>query len=112
MKKEKITFNIELDENHIPEKLSWTSTDNGQEKTNPCEAFMMSIWDPNELNALRIDLWTKEMKVDEMKHFIHQTIATLSDTYLRATDDKELSEEIKKFSQYFAHKAELYQEKK
>jgi gliding motility-associated protein GldC len=112
MKKETISLNIGLDENHIPEKISWESSDNGNKNVNPCEAFMLSIWDPKEKNALRIDLWTKEMKMDEMKYFVHQTIATLSDTYLRATDDKEMADEIKKFSHYFADKAELYKQNK
>jgi hypothetical protein len=29
---------------------------------------------------MRIDLWTKEMPVDEMKIFFHQTLVAMSDT--------------------------------
>ncbi|MCT4664776.1 MAG: gliding motility protein GldC [Flavobacteriales bacterium] len=110
MKKEEIKFHVSLDENHVPDKLAWESTDSGKSELRECEAFMLSIWDKKENNALRIDLWTKEMKVDEMKYFVHQTLASLSETYLRATDDEELATDMKKFSAYFAKKAQLYQD--
>ncbi|MGB0869894.1 MAG: gliding motility protein GldC [Flavobacteriales bacterium] len=111
MKKEEIKFNISLDENNIPEKLSWMASDGASQPT-PAEACIISIWDPKEENALRIDLWTKEMKMDAMKHLIHQTMATLGDTYLRATNDEKLAGEIKQFSEYFAKEAKLYEKKK
>lgn len=111
MKTEEIKFNVSLDENNIPEKLTWSASDGATKPTN-AEACIISIWDPEEQNALRIDLWTKEMKMDEMKHLIHQTMATLGDTYLRATNDEKLAGEIKQFSEYFAKEAKLYEEKK
>jgi len=111
MKKEEIKFNVSLDENNIPEKLTWSASDGGDKETS-AEACIISIWDPKEKNALRIDLWTKDMRMDAMKHLIHQTIATLGDTYLRATNDEKLSDEIKQFSEYFAKEAKLYDEKK
>ncbi len=96
-KKSDINFTISLDENHIPEKIEWNATDSGEDGTKEAKALMMSLWDPNENNTLRIDLWTKEMMVDEMKHFFFQSFITMSDTYERATSDKETAEEIREF---------------
>lgn len=96
-KKSEINFTINLDENHIPEKIEWNATDSGEDGTKEAKALMMSLWDPNENNTLRIDLWTKEMMVDEMKHFFFQSFITMSDTYERATGDKEVADEIKDF---------------
>lgn len=96
-KKSEINFTINLDENHIPEKIEWNATDSGEEGTKEAKAFMMSLWDPKENNTLRIDLWTKDMMVDEMKHFFFQSFITMSDTYERATGDKEIADEIKEF---------------
>ena len=31
-------------------------------------AFLLSLWDPNEKNTMKIDLWTKDMSIEEMKH--------------------------------------------
>jgi gliding motility-associated protein GldC len=48
---------------------------------------MLSIWDSKVKESMRIDLWTKDMPVDEMKIFFHQTLV-VSQTFKRATDDE------------------------
>jgi gliding motility-associated protein GldC len=50
------------------------------------KAMILSVWDKDEQNAMRIDLWTKEMQVDEMKQFVHQTILTLADSFEKADE--------------------------
>jgi gliding motility-associated protein GldC len=47
---------------------------------------------------MRIDLWTKEMPVDEMKIFFHQTLVAMSDTFHRATGDEKMAETMKDFA--------------
>jgi gliding motility-associated protein GldC len=103
-KKSEINFTISLDENHIPEKIEWTASDAGEDGAKQAKAIMMSLWDPNENNTLRIDLWTKEMMVDEMKHFFYQSIITMSDTYERATNDKSVANEIREFGKSLGEK--------
>ena len=66
---------------------------------------MLAFWDGAEKTALRIDLWTKEMMVDEMTDFFYQTLMTMADTYNRATQHEELVEEMKKFAHEFYHKS-------
>ena len=61
---------------------------------------MLSVWDSKE-ESLRIDLWTKDMPVDEMKMFFHQTLA-MSDTFHRATQDEKMTATMKDFCDYFA----------
>ena len=56
---------------------------------------MIALWDARENNTLRIDLWTKDMSVDEMKKFYHQNIMTLTDTYVRATSDEATAKKVK-----------------
>ncbi len=106
-KQTEINFKIELDENNIPEKMKWSATD-GQEEEKTCEAVMMSIWDKSENTALRIDLWTKDLLMDEMKMFIHQTMVTLADTYERSTNDEKLANDMRDFCKHFAEKADIY----
>lgn len=103
-KKSEINFSISLDENHVPEKIEWNASDTGEEEKKEAKALMMSLWDPKENNTLRIDLWTKEMMVDEMKHFFYQSIITMSDTYERATNDKETATEIREFGKQLGEK--------
>lgn len=99
-----INFNISLDENHVPEKIEWNATDTGEEEKKEAKALMMSLWDAKENNTLRIDLWTKDMMVDEMKHFFYQSIMTMSDTYERATNDKDIAQEIREFGKKLGEK--------
>lgn len=101
-----IKFIVELDENRIPEKLKWSAQDGGVDNEE-AKAMMVSIWDSKALETLRIDLWTKDMPVDEMKQFFYQTLVAMSDTFNRATDDEKMTATMKDFCDYFAEKMEL-----
>ncbi len=101
-----IKFVVELDENRIPEKLKWSAQDGGVDNEE-AKAMMVSIWDSKALETLRIDLWTKDMPVDEMKQFFHQTLVAMSDTFNRAPDDEKMTATMKDFCDYFAEKMEL-----
>lgn len=103
-KKSEINFTISLDENHVPEKIEWAASDTGEEGIKEAKAMIISLWDPKENNTLRIDLWTKDMMLDEMRHFFYQSIITMSDTYERATNDKEIAEEIREFGKKIGEK--------
>jgi gliding motility-associated protein GldC len=101
-----IKFLIDLDENRVPEKLQWSAEDGGVNQQE-AKAIMLSIWDNKAQETLRIDLWTKDMPVDEMKKFFHQTLVAMSDTFQRATDDQQMTDTMKDFCEYFAEKMEL-----
>ncbi|MBK5286218.1 MAG: gliding motility protein GldC, partial [Bacteroidia bacterium] len=72
---------------------------------NHSKAFLLSIWDKKDQTSLRIDLWTKDMLVDEMKQFFYETLVTMAGTYEKATSDKELATEMKKFGEMFGTKS-------
>ena len=102
----KIELNVELDENRVPEKLNWSAQDGGV-NNEEAKAVMLSVWDSKAQETLKIDLWTKDMPVDEMKLFFHQTLVTMSDTFLRATQDEKMTATMKDFCDFFAEKLEL-----
>ncbi|MBC7605790.1 MAG: gliding motility protein GldC [Burkholderiales bacterium] len=101
-----IKFVVELDENRVPEKLLWTAEE-GVAKAEEAKAIMLSIWNSKAQETLRIDLWTKDMPVDEMKLFFHQTLVAMADTFQRATDDQKMTDTMKDFCDYFAEKLNL-----
>ncbi len=101
-----IKFLVELDENRVPEKLSWSAEDGGID-SEEAKALMLSIWDSKAQETLRIDLWTKDMPVDEMKKFFHQTLVAMADTFERATGDEKMTGTMRDFCEYFAEKMEL-----
>lgn len=104
-----INIQVEVDENHVPESLNWTAEDGGV-KDEEGKAMLLSIWDSKQQETLRIDLWTKDMPVDEMKKFFHQTLVAMSDTFNRATQDEKMTATMKDFCDYFAEKLELKKE--
>lgn len=101
-----IKFVVELDENRVPEKLTWTAQDGGVD-LEEAKAMLLSVWDSKTKETLRIDLWTKDMPVDEMKIFFHQTLVAMADTFERATQDEKMTATMKDFCEYFAEKLEL-----
>ena len=109
MKKSVIKFTVTLDENNLPEKIDWTASDVGEESTS--KAVMIALWDAQENNTLRIDLWTKDMIIDEMKQFYHQSLLSMADTFERATGEVEASKEMRSFAQHFGEKMNLIAKK-
>lgn len=105
-KNSKIQISVDLDENKIPEKILWSASDSGI-KNNETKAVFLSIWDAKRKESLRVDLWTKDMPLDEMKIFFHQILTSMSSTYKRATHDEKMSQTMLDFCDYFAEKLEL-----
>ena len=106
MKKTKITIDIEFDENNVPEKMMWNAQDGSIEKEET-KATMISVWDDKKKEALRIDLWTKDMPVDQMKMFIHQILISMGNTYERATGEEDVAFWLEQMAEEFAQKAAI-----
>lgn len=108
VKNSEIMISVGLDENNVPEQINWHASDTGDEKE--CKAMMLSVWDGDSSDTLRIDLWNKEMQVDEMKLFFHQTLHTMADTFERATGEQQMAMSMRDFCDYFAEKMGLIKE--
>ena len=96
-----ITINVTLDENRVPQAIHWNTSDTASGSSQKAKGMMLSFWDGADKTALRVDLWTKEMMVDEMADFFYQTMMTMADTYDRATHQQELVDDIKTFAKNF-----------
>jgi gliding motility-associated protein GldC len=103
MKNSTIHLDIRLDEKNIPEKIDWQATD-AEAGNHEATAMLLALWDHQQKTGLSIDLWTKEMTIPEMNLFFYQTLATLGETFLRATKNKALSDEITTFAKHFFEK--------
>jgi gliding motility-associated protein GldC len=101
MNQSTITIDVSLDDQRIPHQIQWNATQSSSAEKQEAKAMMVSFWDGKERAALRIDLWTKEMMVDEMADFYYQTMMTMADTFERATHHKELVGEMKDFAKGF-----------
>lgn len=110
-RKTNITLNVSLDENQTPEKMHWSAPDGGVQQQ-AMEAFFLSTWDKEHQETARIDLWTKEMPVDQMQVFVHQTLVGIRESYLKATEDVQMAEAMQQFCDFFAAERNLKEVKK
>ncbi len=104
MQNSTITIDVQLDPDKVPQQISWRASQSTVERAQKAKAMMISFWDGADKSALRIDLWTKDMMVDEMADFFYQTIATMGDTFERATQNKDLANDMKNFAKDFYKK--------
>jgi gliding motility-associated protein GldC len=94
MKTSSIKFDIELDNNNVPEKIKWDANDKPESQLTETKGISISVWDHEQKNTLRIDLWTKDMPVDDMKRFYIESIGGMSQSVLRATGDEFMAREM------------------
>lgn len=106
MNKHHIHIDVMLDNEQMPELIEWNASGSDTDKAQAAKGMLLSLWNGSEKTAMRIDLWTKKMMVDEMNDFFFQTLMTLADTYTRATRNKDLSDELKAFARDFKKKAD------
>ena len=102
-----IKFKIRLDDQNMPEKINWTATDGPQGDGDECKSIMIGMWDGIEKNTMRFDLWTKDMLLDDMKRFFHQTFLSMADSFERATDEEAMAADMRDFAHHFADKMKL-----
>jgi gliding motility-associated protein GldC len=107
MKTAEIKITVTLDDNNLPENILWQSTDSQKKEELACKSMMLALWDHNYQNTLRLDLWTKDMPVDEMKRFFYETLMTMGDTFLKATGEKNIVEDLRDYCAHFAEKMEV-----
>lgn len=101
-----ITINVSLDENKIPESIRWSAPDGGVENQDAM-AMLLTFWDGKNKESLRMDLWVKEMPLDEMKQFFHQSLVSMTHTFQKAIQDEKMTLTMNDFCDYFAEKMKL-----
>ena len=107
-KQSTITIRVGLNEEKMPIEIDWQAQDGPLgDNFQSCKAMLLSLFDKETKDTFKIDLWTTEMQVIEMDRFFYQTLKALGDTYFRATQNKELANEMQKFAQYFGEQVEV-----
>ena len=107
-KKSEINITVELNENNLPVNMHWSSSENNE--SGECKSFFLALWDAKEQTSLHLNLWTKDMNVEEMRQFVHQMLLNQSDTLKRATGDEALAATLYDYSHEFAKKSGILKE--
>lgn len=108
-KTSKIEVNVGTNENNVPVRMLWSAED-GDINKKEAMAMFLSLWDPKDKNTMKVDLWTKDMSIEEMKQFFHQTLLTMADTFQSATGEKNICEDLRDYCYHFAEKMEILPE--
>lgn len=109
VKTSEINVKVGLNENNLPIAMKWSAQD-GDVADASAKAMLLSLWDPKNNNTMKIDLWTKDMSVEEMKQFFHQTLLTMADTFERATGEHLICEDLRDYCYHFADKMQILPE--
>ena len=110
MKQSSIIIDVQLDEHKVPHEIWWNASDSTADDKQIARAMLLSFWDPTDKAALRIDLWTKNMMVDEMVDFFYQSFMGMADTLERSTGQKELVHDFRHFAKDFFKKFQALQQ--
>ncbi len=101
MKESVINFKVKVDEQNVPEQIHWDATDKDSDGFTETKSISISLWDQASKNTLRIDLWTKDMPMDEMKRFYIDSIGGLAQSILNATGDEYMAREMNALCEKF-----------
>jgi len=89
-----IKFKVQLDDQSIPEKIEWDADHKEVPGYSETKSISVSLWDHMNKNSLRMDLWSKDMPVDEMKRFYVDCVGGLAQSILNATGDEYMAKEL------------------
>ena len=106
VKTSEIVIKVGVNDNNVPIRMHWTAPD-GKVDNAAAKGVLLSLWDPKDQNTMKIDLWTKDMSVEEMKQFFHQTLLTLSDSFERATGEHNICDDLRDYCYHFADKMNI-----
>ncbi len=94
-----INLTVELDDDDVPTQIVWEASEARGTGPSPCRALMLSLWDGDRKTIAAIDLWIKDMTIDDMNLYFYQAIHQMADTYLRATQNSDVAKSMHEFAE-------------
>lgn len=107
-KQSEIMVRVGLDEENMPIAMEWAASDNpAGSAPQAIKGMLLSLFSERQKETLKIDLWTKDMQVQEMDRFVYQTLRGLAESYFKATQNKELANAMQQFVFYFGQQTNV-----
>lgn len=94
--KKRIEFEIEFTDQQIPEKITWLANEDMQEEV-LLKSLFIAGWEEKTKSTATFNIWTNDMRVDEMQYLFIQSLMTLANGFERATGDKTIMNKMKAF---------------
>ena len=110
MKKSTLQFDLELDENNVPKKIIMNSSDK-QAQNVLLKSVIIAAWDEKTKETLRVDLWTKDMMINDMFIMYHQTLMSMANTLSKSTSQDKLAGALRDYCEFFAQETKIIESK-
>lgn len=107
VKTSNINVEIGLNAANMPVSMYWKADDAADQTPQPSKAVLLSLFDKDSLDTLKIDLWTADFQVNEMDRFMFETLRGLAESYFRATQNREMATALHQFAEYFGEKTQI-----
>mgnify|MGYP000023312271 FL=1 len=104
--KQILKFEVELDENNLPENINMISDNQGEGNIN-LKALMVAAWDATKKETLRVDIWTKDMPVNDMFILYHQNMMSMATSLEKSTGQNKLAEALRDYCGFFAKETKI-----
>ena len=104
--KKTLKFEVEVDENYLPLNIEMQDSDSVTNEKN-IKALMISAWSSKIKETLRVDLWTKDMPVNDMFIMYHQTMIGMAESLEKATGQDKIAEALRDYCSFFAKETKI-----
>jgi gliding motility-associated protein GldC len=91
-----IRLKVDLDAQNVATSIEWQADDAAGPSA--CQSMMLAVWDRRTRTTAAIDLWTRDMTIDDMNSFLYQVLYKMADTCLRATKNEAAAQSIRKLA--------------
>lgn len=106
-KSTEVILKVNLDKDNVPDEIFWKTTSNPEQDWVKAKAFLLSIFEEESLDTLKLDIWTKDFQMNEMDRFMYHSLKAQCETYAKATNNNELANQFMSFVSYFGEKTKI-----
>ena len=104
--KQTLKFEVELDENNLPNSIKMLE-DQENNSAIDLKALMIAAWDAKRKETLRVDIWTKDMPVNDMFILYHQNLMGMATSLEKSTGQDKLAQALRDYCDFFAKQTNI-----
>ena len=104
--KQTLKFEVELDENNLPNSIKMLEEKSSNSSID-LKALMIAAWDAKRKETLRVDIWTKDMPVNDMFIMYHQNMMGMATSLEKSTGQNKLANALRDYCDFFAKETKI-----
>lgn len=104
--KQTLKFEVELDENNLPNSIKMLK-EKASNSSIDLKALMIAGWDAKRKETLRVDIWTKDMPVNDMFIMYHQNMMGMATSLEKSTGQNKLADALRDYCEFFAKETKI-----